>query len=198
MVFKNRVPNIGEKFSNLEILKIVNLKDFSKGTGKGAFVKCSCGTEFGPVAISKLYGYKTCKPVESCKPCSAKIAGKKMRANDDARAKLFVYGNYKNHAKKRNIEFDIPKNIFYEIIILPCVYCGDSKMSYSNPPKEAYWGKQFRYTGIDRVDPNIGYLIDNIQPCCIKCNRAKSDMKEEDFFLWIEKIVNNLKKDSNA
>lgn len=194
MVTKYRIPEIGEQFSNLKIDKIVNLKDFNKGTGRGALVTCSCGTSFGPIAISKLYGYKTHKPVESCKPCSAKIAGQKMRLNDDSRSKLFVYGNYKRHAQKRGLEFKINKELFYNIIVMPCVYCGDSHMSYSNPPKEAGWGKQFRYTGIDRINPLKGYTEENIQPCCIKCNRAKSDMTEEDFSIWVKKVVDNWRK----
>lgn len=191
MVTKHRVPEAGERFSNLTIDQIVNLKDFKKGSGKGALVTCSCGTSFGPIAISKLYGYKTSKPVESCKPCSAKIAGGKMRANDDTRSKLFVYGNYKRHAKKRNLDFLLEKEDFYKMIILSCTYCGDSQTSYSNPPKEAEWGTQFRYTGIDRINPKIGYVEGNVQPCCIKCNRAKSDMTEEDFALWIGKVIDN-------
>lgn len=191
MVTKHRIPEEGEEFSNLTIDKIVNLKDFKKGSGKGVLVTCSCGTSFGPIAISKLHGYKTSKPVESCKPCSAKIAGKKMRANDDSRSKLLVYGNYKRHAQERGFVFLIQKEDFYQIIVLPCIYCGDSNVSYSNPPKEAEWGKQFRYTGIDRIDPSIGYTKENIQPCCIKCNRAKSDMTEADFAEWISKVLDN-------
>lgn len=194
MVTKHKVPEEGEQFSNLTIDKIVNLKDFKKGSGKGALVTCSCGTSFGPIAISKLHGYRTSKPVESCKPCSAKIAGKKMRANDDSRSKLFVYGNYKRHARERGFIFLIQKEDFYQTIILPCAYCGDSSVSYSNPPKEAAWGKQFRYTGIDRIDPSIGYIKENIQPCCIKCNRAKSDMTEIDFASWINKVIDNWNK----
>lgn len=191
MVTKYKIPEIGERFSNLVVDEIVSLKDFGKGTGKGALVTCSCGTKFGPIAISKLYGYKTSKAVESCKPCSAKIAGKKMRSNDDSRSKLFVYSNYKRHAKDRGLSFLIDKEYFYSIVVMPCVYCGDAGVSYSNPPKEAEWGKQFRYTGIDRIDPSLGYIKDNIQPCCIKCNRAKSDMTEQDFFVWLKKVIDN-------
>lgn len=34
---------------------------------------------------------------------------------------------------------------------------------------------------IDIIDNNKGYIVDNIIPCCIVCNRAKGNMSLEEF-----------------
>lgn len=42
--------------------------------------------------------------------------------------------------------------------------------------------------GIDRVDPKIGYVIDNCKPCCYMCNYMKKDFKLEEFLGHIYRI----------
>ena len=47
------------------------------------------------------------------------------------------------------------------------------------------------YNGIDRIDNNKGYTIDNIVPCCHICNQAKSSFTLQEFQDWIEKVYQN-------
>lgn len=190
MVTKHPIPQVGQKFSQLTVLEVVNLKDYTKNSsGKGVLVVCDCGTRLGPIAISKIYGYASSKPIRSCKPCSAKLAGAQKQLSDDTRAKGFVKANYKYHAKQRNIVFELSDKDFFDTIVEPCVYCGRTGVSYSNPPKESPWAAQFRYTGLDRIDSSRPYCKDNVQPCCITCNRSKTDMPEDQFFNWIRLII---------
>ena len=44
--------------------------------------------------------------------------------------------------------------------------------------------------GIDRIDSNIGYIIDNVRPCCTTCNQAKNAMSDSKFMEWILKVYN--------
>ena len=45
-----------------------------------------------------------------------------------------------------------------------------------------------KYNGIDRVNPALGYVEDNVVTCCKICNIAKHDLRLEEFLAWIEKL----------
>lgn len=42
--------------------------------------------------------------------------------------------------------------------------------------------------GIDRIDSDIGYTVENSVSCCKICNYAKNDMSDIDFYNWIQKV----------
>ena len=54
----------------------------------------------------------------------------------------------------------------------PCFYCDDDAE-----------------LGIDRIDNNIGYVLDNYCSCCISCNVAKGEMTQEEFLKLMRKIT---------
>ena len=85
--------------------------------------------------------------------------------------------SYVRAAKQRNIEWKLTKSEF-----------------------ESYWGKNCHYCGekldgigIDRINSNIGYVTENIVPCCYQCNIAKMDYTYDEFIDKIIKIYKNLK-----
>ncbi len=84
-------------------------------------------------------------------------------------------GLYIQSAKKRGISFAIPLNIFEKLINQECIYCGKSAITKRN--------------GIDRIDNNKGYEIDNIVSCCFKCNQMKGKLSVEDFLNHIGRII---------
>ena len=43
--------------------------------------------------------------------------------------------------------------------------------------------------GIDRVDSNKGYSLDNTRSCCSICNMAKSDLTDLEFEKWLNRLV---------
>lgn len=98
------------------------------------------------------------------------------------------YGAYQKSAKLRNYEFTLSIDNFLDIIVKPCIYCGDSlgqvKRNRSN-------NGVFRYTGIDRYDNSGGYTIENSVPCCRICNRIKTDMEVDFMKNHIEKMISN-------
>jgi hypothetical protein len=47
--------------------------------------------------------------------------------------------------------------------------------------KTARSGEVYIYNGIDRVDSNIGYTLENCVPCCEAVNRMKMDLSKEEF-----------------
>ena len=82
------------------------------------------------------------------------------------------YNRYKTAAKKRGLDFKITLDEFISLINESCIYCGS---------KESI--------GVDRVDNQIGYLIENCSPCCTMCNMMKKSLPLEIFLEHCKKIT---------
>jgi hypothetical protein len=59
--------------------------------------------------------------------------------------------------------------------------CGIEKFIFT------YYGK-YVYNGIDRLDNTKGYTIDNIVPCCYKCNVLKKDFTIDSMVKVLSKL----------
>lgn len=93
---------------------------------------------------------------------------------------LSAYGKYKSYrrsAKQRNIDFCISFEQFKGFSKQPCAYCGEN----ANP-----------LNGIDRKDNSIGYVENNLIPCCEWCNRIKLTYTENQMREHIKKMYNHL------
>jgi hypothetical protein len=93
----------------------------------------------------------------------------------------------------KTMEIDL--QTFYTYSQLPCTYCGAQNTNCCNPylndKKASQIAKEnsnFYYNGIDRIDPSKTHAIDNIVPCCIRCNFAKNNLTLEQFHDWIKRI----------
>ena len=84
------------------------------------------------------------------------------------------YIHYKSGAKQRGLEFSLTLEQFELFWKKPCYYCGG----------------EIETIGLDRVDNNIGYTMDNIVPCCITCNNMKRDLTQEKFISQCKQISN--------
>lgn len=85
--------------------------------------------------------------------------------------------SYRNNAAQRNHEFLLTEEQFYTLIETPsCYYCG----------REVY-------VGVDRLDSDKGYTLENCVPCCSVCNRIKNVFSERDFLSQIKLIYENRK-----
>lgn len=185
MKTKHLIPNPGDKFGQLTVLSYYYIKEDKRWA---VDLQCDCGNILKKKRLGHLYGSESKNPLLSCKDCGYIRRGKNMRDISNGQAKLAVWFNYQTSAKKRNISWDISKDTFFNMIELPCFYCGISKTSYLNNPKTSPWAQPFFYTGIDRVNSSLGYSLTNIVPCCKVCNRSKMDMSIEDFKGWIQRV----------
>ena len=98
---------------------------------------------------------------------------------------------YKRSAKIRGIEYKLTEKQFANLTQRDCHYCG-AKPSNIHIHKDT--NGDYIYNGLDRVNNNKGYIINNVVPCCKRCNRAKRNFTLEDFKDWIEKIYDNFSK----
>lgn len=83
------------------------------------------------------------------------------------------YASYKGGAKARAISFDLTFDQFDTYWQADCNYCGD----------------QIATIGIDRVDSNVGYTIENCVPCCTRCNIIKMDYDMEETNMHMLKML---------
>jgi hypothetical protein len=66
----------------------------------------------------------------------------------------------KHAAEKRGIEWKLSDEDAKEMLVSPCVYCKHIDL-------------EVRVNGIDRLDSNVCYTVENCRPCCKKCNYMK-------------------------
>lgn len=116
-----------------------------------------------------------------------------MKEKRDSLAYRTFYA-YKRAAKKRNIVWKILFEDFVIIVKKDCYICG-SQPSNVMKRKDLNNGiTKFLYNGLDRVDNNKGYTMNNVRPCCIKCNQIKSNKSLKDILLHISKMIHGLVK----
>jgi 5-methylcytosine-specific restriction endonuclease McrA len=97
-----------------------------------------------------------------------------------------IIGQYKRNAKKRGQNYELTEKQFAEITKKDCHYCGAKPNNVTKHSIQSF-GK-YIYNGIDRINSNKGYTIENIVPCCKLCNQAKNDLTLQEFKDLIEKI----------
>ncbi len=104
---------------------------------------------------------------------------------DDAVAKRAIAYKYRRSALQRGQEMDLDDDVLADLLQQPCHYCGAGPSNLLR----GSGNKPFPYNGLDRVDNGIGYLLDNVVPCCRQCNFAKGSMSYSDFLAWIDRLV---------
>jgi len=97
----------------------------------------------------------------------------KYKANVENRYKVAKSG-----AERRNKEFKLTIEDYKNLISPICHYC------------HGFFGEIISGCGLDRIDNNIGYTVDNCVPCCAYCNIVKgSFLTQEEAEVAIEAII---------
>ena len=99
------------------------------------------------------------------------------------------FNAYKSSAKRRKHNFELTLAEFREFSSKPCFYCGQLECRVTRPSGGLYY--RSKVNGIDRIDNNVGYVVENCRSCCSVCNYAKRKMTTSDFIAWIRRIVAN-------
>jgi len=90
-----------------------------------------------------------------------------------------IIRSYKKNAKSRGLMWLLSREEALDFFTSPCFFCG---VSYSNEQSD------YKYNGIDRLDPESHYEIENCVPCCSKCNYMKGTLTVKEFQDQIDKI----------
>ena len=197
---------IGSKYGRLTILGEyqpgVSKKKSSNGKAKSATVlcKCDCGTIKRITLMSVIKGSTT-----SC-GCllRAPIASDGKRIFRKLKRKRNDYNVIESIAKDifskrmKDNPGDLSFEDFYFLSQQPCYYCGSGPVNehrkYGNKNTEYTDGYVFKYNGLDRINSEIGYSVDNVVPCCKWCNFMKNTQSTQELFERIVKIILNHKE----
>lgn len=86
------------------------------------------------------------------------------------------YKKYQYRCSKKNVVFSLTYVQFKILTKRDCYIC-----------------KKLNAKGLDRVDNNLGYYWNNVQPCCFDCNRMKSNKSKQDFIVYLSRLNANHK-----
>lgn len=165
-----------QKFGKLKVLSIVGVKN------SRLFVLCIC--DCGNKIITSIRHLKD-KSIKSC-GCLLKERNAKIRAIIEDRIgfpwiqELEAYK--KANADTRNLSFSLSLDEFKKLVMDNCYYCG------LEPLIQVRVKNSLKRNSIDRMDNNIGYEFYNCITSCKICNRAKNNMKYDDFIAWIQRL----------
>lgn len=147
---------------------------------RNVLVRCSCYLEFYTRENNIIRGLST-----RCRSCKNKSHGEKLRGSNTGWN--IWYNRYRQNARNRarDILFELTVQDVMNICSRPCQYC-------DLEPEPRILGREHHIlaSGIDRVDTDKGYTIENCVPCCTKCNRMKWDYSMEEFLTHVIKIAN--------
>lgn len=94
------------------------------------------------------------------------------------------FANLKKETKRRNLNLDLTIEQYQQIVLNSCFY--DS--SHLLP----IYG-----TGLDRIDNNLGYTLDNVVPCCYNCNRIRNDSMSHEEMIEVANLLKRLRSEKN-
>jgi hypothetical protein len=181
---------LGKTFNKLTIISFAVYKDRKTTKSRDAFwnCNCSCGTKNVLVSNSNLISGH----VKSCGCYMIEKLKVLHKNNIKLHAPFYsVLKEYTNGAKIRNLSFDLNETQFKKITKSNCYYCNEppSTIKYKNGKYE-FKGEPYIYNGIDRVDNDKGYILENCVSCCRDCNWMKGVLNKEKFFKKIKEIYN--------
>lgn len=104
-----------------------------------------------------------------------------------------VFSTYKKNAKKRSLCFMLNYKDFLSLINSECFYCGSGLSNTSKKHKSFVM-----YNGIDRIDNEQGYILDNCVTACKTCNFAKASMSQNQFLEWVKSVYEHSLKNRIA
>ena len=178
---RKAIELMGKKFGRWTVIKRIYP---NKGEQTMYLCKCECGTE-RIVQGGNLRGGTT----KSCGCLKKELASKQSILNPGVASMRALIGNYKKRAEKRGIEYKLTEEQFAEITQQDCYYCGTKP---NNVAKNRSCNGKYIYNGLDRVNNNNGYTVENIVPCCKICNRAKDVLNLQEFKDWVKRVYNKI------
>lgn len=173
---KYRSEFVGYENTTYKVLEFVKVNKKRK-----LFYKCQC-KKCGAISIMRKDNI-----IEAVNGHCSKCKGNNIKPTTEV-AYNVSRGNYKRAAIYRGLSWDLSPEEFKNIVSKPCYYCGAAPVQKNHLKRYMRVETPVFLNGIDRIDSNLGYNIENCVPCCEKCNRMKLDYSKEEFLNHIEKI----------
>jgi hypothetical protein len=149
--------------------------------------ECTCGK------ITKLRN-SVLKDRRACMVCSIHLhwQDKDIKyKNKHHSLKRRLYLTYVDRAKEKNLPFELTLEDAIEIFSQNCHYCGAEPVTGKNFKGNNIDG-EFKKNTIDRIDSKLGYVKENVVPCCIMCNKSKLNHPVEVFLDWVNRVYKHI------
>ena len=173
------VDRIGQRFGMLTVISFAGTADDHAQW----LCRCDCGREIvrggAPLLNSGSCG---CQLTDA----GGRSAPKAGRSPGEA-ARWHVLRQYEKNAESRGHAWELTEEDFDRLTSSDCFYCGLPPSNGFTTGK--YAGAGFVYSGIDRVNNDLGYIAGNVLPCCAICNISKRARTFDDFMEWIGRLV---------
>lgn len=149
-------------------------------------MKCDCGN----VCVRRLHVIKTQKYCTKCKPKLKNSAHHSWMGCGDISHDLFT--TYKHSANAKNFEFDVSIEYLWDLFLKQnrkCAFTGE--LLYFN---DTYRRKSNRTASLDRIDSNLGYIVNNLQWVHRDVNKLKKNFDDARFIQICLNISNHINK----
>lgn len=97
-----------------------------------------------------------------------------------------IYNNYKQNARRKKLDFDLSLDDFKNLISNNCYYCGTKPTQLI---RQNVRHQTLLMNGIDRKNPNDGYIKDNYVTCCKTCNYGKNKLSYSEWVEYLDRLV---------
>jgi len=163
---KNKTDLTNQRFGKLIAIKPIGKDKYGQIQWQ---CRCDCGNIITtPTAYNLMKGAaKSCGCLQ--KELVTNLGKKNGLPYGDAPLHK-LYSNYLKKAKIGNREFALTREQFKYLTSGICYYCGKQP---NQKIRGFRLGDIYFYNGIDRVDNERGYTIDNCVSCCKRCNTIK-------------------------
>jgi len=189
---------IGDKFGSYEVVDLGHSIRMPSGWKRMIKCQCKCG-RINEVQLNNLIK----RTGQRCRNCAARL--KNIKEHSGIVNKKCLYGAYRSKAKKRNMVFDLSFEYFVDLATRRCFYCNiepsnfyELRYSQGHRKGELRCGPGFYYNGIDRVDSQKGYTLENCVSCCFDCNYAKETKTIEQLKIWVTRLYKHFVEKDDA
>lgn len=166
---------LNQRFGKLTVIEELHTE--KNGRIYNVFWRCKC--DCGKEKITKTKNLRAhIGKSWSVKSCGC-LRGRK-RLSEKERLIRHKFREYIKSAKDRGYSFEINDEQFRYMIFDNCYYCGKKPVPTKVSPTPI--------NGIDRINNEEGYVLNNIVSCCNLCNRMKGTYTKELFFEQIKDI----------
>lgn len=182
----NLIDMTGKKIGRLKVLGRASKTDSSGNAYWDC--ECDCGNkEIKKISRSDLITGNT----TSCGCVLEEYLESKFLGETNAEFSCLLY-TYRSNARKRGYSFELNEEEFRKLTKGNCYYCSREPSQRMRPKRVTNKrNRDYIYNGIDRVDNDLGYTLDNCVSCCSVCNEMKSSNTQEGFLQSIKFIYDN-------
>jgi len=179
-----KLEMVGKRFGRFVVLE----RQGNSKNGHPLWVcKCDCGS-IRKVGASNLRtgNSKSCGCWDFARKKSRRLESWEPAFNN-------LFRRYQMNACRRGYVWELTKFQFLELTRGNCRWCGIAPYQVEKRvQKNTGWKTEYVYSGIDRVNNSLGYLIENCVSCCPVCNKAKGTLNLEQWKIWISRLFKNI------